>query len=198
MFKKGYRPSIPNILSYLRLLLIPFLWNIYLSGSITLLAAGIIVAAATDIFDGFLARKLRVVSDYGSKLDSTADSILTVSVIYWTISLYPEIFTNHSLLLLLWGTLLLLAGIIGFVKFQRIGNLHLYSCKMATVISYAFVIYTYLFGYNPALFYLSIIMLIISSLEVIILQLHSKRVDEHMGSILFHLKWNIMNISERR
>ena len=66
---------IPNIISALRIL-----FSIALMFSITksvLFYALYIICGISDIADGFLARKFKAESDFGSKLDSSADFIFT-------------------------------------------------------------------------------------------------------------------------
>lgn len=164
--------------------MIPVLWAMYLYSTIHTLAIMLALAAITDVIDGHMARKLNMQTEYGSKLDSVADNLLALSVIFWTFRIYPGIFENHSSLIILWSVLLILSGLIGIVKFGRIGNLHLYSSKAAAVLSYLFVVHAYLFQYSPALFYISITALIVSALEIIFIQILSTNVDEHMGSVL--------------
>src|SRR5690625_2804060 len=66
--------TIPNILSVFRLLLvIPIGYLIMTDGPLLVIAVMTIVAVFTDWLDGFLARKLNVMSDWGKVLDPLAD-----------------------------------------------------------------------------------------------------------------------------
>lgn len=77
----GEKSKIPNAVTCLRfILLIPFLWLVR-SGSQKQYAAALgvlIVAALTDVLDGYLARKLDSVSNCGNLLDVMADRMLAV------------------------------------------------------------------------------------------------------------------------
>jgi hypothetical protein len=97
--------------------------------------------------------------------------------------LKPEIFTGHALILGVWIAVEASSILLGWLKFRRIANLHLYLTKAAGVVAYAFVIYTFVAGYNEIFFYVTVTLLIVSSLECLILQLFAPRVDEHMKSI---------------
>lgn len=71
--------KIPNILTLLRILLIPvFVLIYYLPYSWAPIATGCIfaVAAVTDWLDGYLARKLNQSSTFGAFLDPVADKLI--------------------------------------------------------------------------------------------------------------------------
>ncbi|MDC1144981.1 CDP-alcohol phosphatidyltransferase family protein, partial [Porticoccaceae bacterium] len=62
--------SIPNILSFLRLGLVPVLIGLALVQAGQLFLWVLAVSLLSDVLDGFLARKLNQVSELGAKLDS--------------------------------------------------------------------------------------------------------------------------------
>ena len=75
--------TIPNMLTVLRILLIPvFLWvNMGLGDS--LLSAGILALSFfTDFLDGFIARKYHMVSDLGKALDPVADKLNQAAILF--------------------------------------------------------------------------------------------------------------------
>lgn len=76
--------SIPNLLTFLRLLLIPVFVLLMIhptpemvNGAITVF----VVASLTDLFDGYIARKWEVVTDLGKLLDPLADKILVMAAL---------------------------------------------------------------------------------------------------------------------
>lgn len=71
--------SIPNILTILRILLIPLFVMAYSYGEITLAAFLFILASLTDLLDGFLARAIGQVTRVGALLDPLADKLLLLS-----------------------------------------------------------------------------------------------------------------------
>lgn len=177
--------TVPNLLSALRLLLVAVLWGPALINLPVYVGIGLLIAGMTDVLDGFIARRRGSMTEYGSKLDSVADMSVLISVIFWIILLRPEIFLDHRVLLPLWITIEALSIIVGWIKFRRIANLHLYSAKAAGVAAYIFVVLAFIFGYNEVLFYIAFVMLTISSVEALALQLFCSRVDEHMKSIIY-------------
>lgn len=76
--------DIPNILTILRILLIPVLvLFFYIEGIVAhYIVAGIFIfASITDYIDGSLARKLNANSNFGRMLDPIADKMLVVSTL---------------------------------------------------------------------------------------------------------------------
>lgn len=76
--------SLPNLLTWLRIMLIPvFIIVFYLPlKSSHAIAAGIFAAASfTDWLDGYLARKLKMMSPFGAFLDPVADKLLVATTL---------------------------------------------------------------------------------------------------------------------
>ncbi|MEX0994092.1 MAG: CDP-alcohol phosphatidyltransferase family protein [Balneolaceae bacterium] len=72
--------NLPNILSFLRILLAPIFLFMYLQDELvwrSLSIAVFAIAAVTDYFDGYIARTYNVESPSGVFLDPLADKILT-------------------------------------------------------------------------------------------------------------------------
>ena len=185
---REYLKTIPNLLTALRLLLLPVLWGLALLKWPVPLAIGMIISFLTDTLDGFIARRFNVTSAFGSKFDSLADNLLIPSTVIWLVILRPEVLTDHPILCAVavatYGSSLL----VGWIKFRRFANLHLYSKKTAGVLSYAFIVHALLAGqYNAWLFYIAISLFILASVEGLILQLTHAQVDEHMGSLVLTL-----------
>ena len=91
-YKNFIKENLPMQLTYLRILLIPFYVLLAPWGYSTLnyLAAIVfIVAALTDYFDGFFARKFNQTSSVGAVLDHLSDKALIVSAIIVLASRYP-------------------------------------------------------------------------------------------------------------
>jgi CDP-diacylglycerol--glycerol-3-phosphate 3-phosphatidyltransferase/cardiolipin synthase len=84
--------TIPNILTFLRILLIPvFAVVYYLPFSWSHVAATALfgLAALTDWFDGYLARKLRQTSPFGAFLDPVADKLIVAVALILLVQTNP-------------------------------------------------------------------------------------------------------------
>ncbi len=98
-FASGYTNhmniNIPNLLTWLRILLIPvFVTAFYLSDDTLLphlknqIATGVFVlAAVTDWLDGYLARKLNQSSAFGAFLDPVADKLMVAAALILLVKL---------------------------------------------------------------------------------------------------------------
>ena len=76
--------TIPNILCYIRFLLIPVFVFVYLRGTqpgdFRIAGVILLVAALTDGLDGFLARKLNMGTEWGKMIDPIIDKLMQVVV----------------------------------------------------------------------------------------------------------------------
>ncbi len=82
MIEQKFKRHIPNILTSIRLLLVPIFIFFLVSenyGSYTLSLIIFIIASITDYYDGKLARKYNVESKFGIFMDPLADKILVLS-----------------------------------------------------------------------------------------------------------------------
>ncbi|MEZ4374543.1 MAG: CDP-diacylglycerol--glycerol-3-phosphate 3-phosphatidyltransferase [Polyangiaceae bacterium] len=80
--------NIPNLLTFGRIAIIPVvLWLLDRGTPQDCVTAALVYAAAaiTDLLDGYLARKLGVVSVLGKFLDPLADKLLVMAVLIWMV-----------------------------------------------------------------------------------------------------------------
>lgn len=84
--------NLPNKLTVLRIVLIPFMMFFYLADFIPfgigkLIALAVfVIAAITDTLDGIIARKRNLITDLGKFLDPIADKILVAAVLFLIIA----------------------------------------------------------------------------------------------------------------
>ncbi len=177
---------IPNQITAVRFLLVPVMWGMVFVGLPEYLGIGLVVCLISDALDGHIARRLGQVTEFGGKFDSLADNILVPSAAVWLLMFTPEAFMDHPVISAVAIGTYIASIMVGLIKFRRFGNLHLYLSKASGVVQYVFVIHTFNTGtYSIWLFYITVSILFLSSLETLILQLFSPEVNERMGSILF-------------
>ena len=83
--------SIPNLMGYFRLVMIPvFVW-LYLhavTDADYYRAAMVMgISSITDMFDGMVARKFNMITEFGKFLDPLADKLLVVSAMLWFVQI---------------------------------------------------------------------------------------------------------------
>ena len=180
--------KISNQITLLRFLLLFLMWiGVFQEKPTYYLAFGLILCGITDFLDGFLARKLNQITEIGSRLDSWADNFLLISGIIWTVMLLPQIFTENKFIFLSTLGAYITFLLIGFIKFGRFANLHLYLSKLTTVILYLFIVHAFFIGaYSKSLFYLTIGISLVSAIEGIIIFLISSEVNENIGSLILN------------
>ena len=119
--------TIPNILSYVRILLIPlFIWLFLtaLWGPDELsyyyyIAAGIVLLSGlTDMLDGKIARHFNQITELGKLLDPVADKLTQGAVIFCLALKFPLMWVTFGLLVVKE----LFMGIVGLVNLKRFGK----------------------------------------------------------------------------
>ena len=75
--------TIPNLLSFLRLCMIPLIiWLYCAQKNYVLTAVVLVLSGLTDTVDGFIARRFNMVTDLGKALDPIADKLTQASVMF--------------------------------------------------------------------------------------------------------------------
>ncbi len=181
--------SPPNLFTAARLLLVAMLWGFALTGHSAVVGIGLGLAFFTDVADGYLARRLNRVSAFGSKFDSTVDSLVAPSAIVWILLLHPEVVTQHLVLAALWFGATYASLVIGLIRHRRFANLHLQSSRIACVVQYAFLVDVFAASmYSPLLLYAAAVFGIYSSVETLLLQLAFDDVTDQERSFVRALR----------
>lgn len=103
--------TIPNILSLFRIfILLPFVFFV-VRGNYLVAGLILIISGLTDLFDGYIARKLNQVTRLGQMLDPTADKLTLVTVMICVSIKFPKIFP-FMIVLVTKEILMLMAGVV--------------------------------------------------------------------------------------
>jgi len=72
--------NLPNVLTVFRIILVPiFVWAFLGLGSLPIACGIYILAGATDLLDGYIARKYNLITKLGTVLDPLADKLLQLT-----------------------------------------------------------------------------------------------------------------------
>jgi len=131
--------NIPNLVSFIRILMAPVLFYLALTQQPNWFIAVLLFAEFTDVLDGFLARQLNQITEMGSHLDSWGDFVIYITIAICAWILWPEILQREIFYFIIIVLSFTLPTLIGFIKFHRFTSYHTWSVKLAvgiTVISY--------------------------------------------------------------
>ena len=91
--------TIPNLLSCLRLALIPcFVWQFLVRDDRIATMILLLVSGLTDVADGFIARRFDMVSDLGKVLDPLADKLTQAAMLVCLTGSYPMMLLPFGLM----------------------------------------------------------------------------------------------------
>jgi CDP-diacylglycerol--glycerol-3-phosphate 3-phosphatidyltransferase len=85
-----FEPTLPNLLTVFRILLVPVLAAVLLAevpGGDAVAAGVFALASATDVADGYLARRHETVTTFGKLMDPLADKLLVTSALVSLVAL---------------------------------------------------------------------------------------------------------------
>ena len=144
--------TIPNILSFFRLLLIPGYIYLYLTAQSTAqyVAAGLVLALSclTDMVDGRIARKYHMVSKIGMLLDPVADKATQAALLVCLSMKYPILYPVLGLLVIK-ESFQLIALIIAFLNGKMLPGALLVG-KVCTTVLFVSLIAIVLFPDIPS------------------------------------------------
>lgn len=130
----------------------------------------LVVSFFTDLIDGYLARKFKVASILGSRLDSIGDD-LTVLAAVIGLFVFKAGFTHRELVpLMILFSLFVFQTVFALVRYKKISSFHTYLAKLAAILQGIFFILIFLLP-EPLyfLFYTAAVVTGIELLEEIIL-----------------------------
>ena len=157
--------TIPNYITFLRILLIPVYLYYFVQGNILAAASFFVLSAITDFLDGYIARKYSLESKTGKLLDPLADKLTIVSILLVLIylNIIPRyvsfIILGREIFILLSGIITYLFGL-NFINPSFIGKFSMALLYLAIALKLLDINY-----FGNLLFYLVIPINIISALD---------------------------------
>ena len=119
MWKKENVFTVPNLLSLLRIALIPVIIKLYwVDAAYTKALVVLILSGITDVADGIIARKFNMISDLGKILDPIADKLTQMATLVCLLKRFPYMWMPLSLL----AVKELSTGIMGLLAVRKTGQ----------------------------------------------------------------------------
>lgn len=148
--------TIPNIITIFRILLIPAFAVVMLNVSMMWGLALFVLCAATDIVDGWIARRFNMISNVGKLLDPTADKLMHITVMVCLSVIYAEKTPPFYILTIILASkefIMLLVGLILITK-KVVTSANIYGKLAAGTLSLGVVLmffgeveWVYIFGF---------------------------------------------------
>ncbi len=106
--------TVPNVLTMLRLILVPVFVALHAAGHPRYALGVFCLASLTDALDGFLARKLNQITDFGKLFDPLADKLMVLTALFCQAS--AGVLPWPAVLIVLCKELYMMAGSVFMLK----------------------------------------------------------------------------------
>ncbi len=128
---------IPNILTMLRFVLIPFIIISVLTDNYLLAFLVLTLSGLTDILDGYIARKYNFITDFGKLIDPLADKATQISIL--VVLVIEQIIPMWILIVVVLKEFIMIAGASFLYGKDFVVSSKWYG-KLATVIFYIAIV----------------------------------------------------------
>lgn len=156
---------IPNAITVARLACVPvlaFLAHNQQQGAFT---AILIPALASDVLDGWLARKLDAASAAGAVMDSIADILLILVMVYAIWPLHPDVYLRHGWVIIGVVVVWSVAHLASWVRYGRLASFHTRLIRAGIFAFSLFAVVLFLYGFIPWLLYLAAVVCTLGAVE---------------------------------
>lgn len=153
---------LPNILTAIRLLLIPIIFYFAFIENYIIAVIFLILSGITDVLDGYIARKFNFITDFGKLFDPLADKLTQISTL--VVLVIQNIIPTWILIVVIIKELLMIAGatflydkntVIGSRWYGKAATVVFYIAIFASMINKQFALnYTF----DMLLYYIALIL----------------------------------------
>lgn len=159
--------TVPNILTLIRFLLVGVMAYVFFNVDPKYALVVYLLAAATDLLDGFIARRFNQVSNVGKAMDPIADKLMTITALvcmlikgYLTVGVLVVIIVKEALMVI--------GGALIYLVFKKVVVANLYGKISAMAYFLAIMLlflHDYVTPYDAWFMYLAVTMNIISMIQ---------------------------------
>lgn len=98
---KGKILTIPNLLSLVRICLIPVIvWSYCIREDSVLTLLILLLSGITDVADGMIARKLNMISEFGKAFDPVADKLTQIAMLFCMVNRFQYMILPLAILII--------------------------------------------------------------------------------------------------
>lgn len=159
-----------NGITLYRVIAAPFLVVLLFTGYYQAFKWLLAISFFTDLIDGYLARKFKVTSVMGTRLDSIGDDLTVLAALVGLFVINPAFIKTHITELIILLIVFVIETGYAIYKYGKMTNFHTYLAKLAAFLQGVFLLVAIVFD-NPdlLLFYAAIIVTLIELIEEIII-----------------------------
>lgn len=180
--------TLPNLITLYRLLVFPLILYFAITGKETPYAVFLVINLISDALDGFIARRLKMETELGAKLDSFADNLNYILVFTGIYIFKLEDLLPYKVSLIIFIASLLLTVVISLIKFGKFPSFHLYITKIGGYVQGAFFICLFTIGFMEWFYYLIIVWGIAGAIEHIAIQFILPEMKSNVKGLYWVLK----------
>jgi len=158
--------NIPNIISSIRLLLVPVMLALAWSGASKAFLFCLVISLVSDIVDGKIARRLGQVTELGARLDSWGDFLTYLALVPSSWWLRPDFVREELAFLIIVAASYLIPIAFGFIKYGRLTSYHTRLATLAAYVLGASVIVVFAGG-PTFLFRVAVLFSVLAEIEEI-------------------------------
>lgn len=159
-----------NGITLYRIVAAPILLLLVFTGRLEIFKWLLGISFFTDLIDGFLARRYKVASVLGTRLDSIGDDLTVVVGVIALFVTKMEFIKEQKFIFLLLLLLFLAQTTYAFIRYGKITNFHTWLAKVAALLQGVFLLIAFFTDKpNLVLFYAAAIITMLELMEEIIL-----------------------------
>jgi phosphatidylglycerophosphate synthase len=178
-----------NGITLYRIIAAPFLLALVFTGQHDIFKWLLGVSFFTDLIDGFLARRYKVTSIMGTRLDSIGDDLTVLVAIIALFVTEIEFIGEQKVIFIILLSLFLVQTIYAFIRYGKLTSFHTYLAKAAALLQGIFLLVTFFIDEpNIILFHAAAIITILELTEEIILVNLLSNWDTNVKGIYWVLK----------
>ncbi len=168
--KANLNTKLVNLLSIYRIVTSPILIVLVWANQLEWFRWLLLVSFSTDILDGFLARRYKVVTVLGAKLDSVGDSLTLVSALAGLFIFEFDFLKDHALIFIILICLYIFQLFFSLIRYRKVSSFHTYSAKVSALVMGVFLLSLFFFD-EPLLwlFYMAVCATVVEMVEEITL-----------------------------
>jgi cardiolipin synthase len=184
--KMNWKYFLVNGITILRIFLCPIILWLLFANCLQPTAYCLLAAFLTDALDGFLARKLKVTSEFGSKIDSIADDGLFATAMICLVKINPQIISDNAVMVGLLSVTYWVKVVLLYARHKRfVSGFHTYLTKIAAVGQALFFLHAMFFTASSFLFISAIVITMLAIVEETVIIMTIAKPSQNIRGIFF-------------